>query len=201
MGRSCQRAESIPGFLVNHRTFLNVASPLALGFAILYVCPTVHSVPPQRTAQELHRLQQLREFCNQSYSMEKQFDFAIQTLRDRRDYWNSSTANPKHVTINLGTIENPTLYDPYSKNPRSQTNPLVDWKNRQIQNLRDRNFGYFEKIFSDVTKYGPEEPSIWNTVQVKHDQLAQIIRSGDFQGCVAELDNVLPTKVKKGGRQ
>jgi hypothetical protein len=76
---------------------------------------------------------------------------------------------------------------------------LVDWRNRQIQNLRDRNSRYLEKIFNDVRKYGAEDPSIWGTVQVKHDELAEIMKSGDFQGCMAELDTVLP--VKEGGRQ
>lgn len=186
---------------MNHRAFLNVAGSLALSFAILYVCPPSHSVPPQRTAHELVRLYQLRELCNQSYSTEKQLDFAIQKLRDKRDYWNGISANPKHVTINFGTIKNPTLYDPYFKDPRSPINPLVDWRNRHIQNLRDRNFRYLEKILDDVAEYGAEEPSIWGAVQVRHDQLVQIIKSGDFHGCIAELDDILPTKVKKGGRQ
>jgi hypothetical protein len=166
------------------------------------------TVAPQQTAQELHKLYQLREFCNQSNTMEKRLDFAIQKLRDKKAYWNkktarwdSSTTNPKHVAINFGPSKNPTLYDPYFKDAESQTNPLVDWRNRQIQNLRDRNSRYLEKIFNDVTKYGAEDPSIWGTVQAKHDELAQIIKSGEFQSCMAELDNVLPTKVKKGGRQ
>lgn len=166
------------------------------------------TVAPQQTAQEVHKLYQLRELCNQSDIMEKRLDFAIQKLRDKRVYWNdrmarweSNAANSKHVMINLGSIKNPTLDDPHFQDAESQTNSLVARRNRQIQNLRDRNAGYLEKIFSDVTKYGAEDPSIWGTVQAKHDELAQILKSGEFQSCMAALDNVLPAKATTGGRQ
>src|SRR6266852_2241954 len=165
------------------------------------------TVALQQTAQELHKLYQLREFCNQSDIMEKRLDFAIQKGRDKRAYWNnrmirweSSTTNPRHVTINFGPSKNATLDDPYFKDVESQINALVGLRNRQIQNLRDRNSSYLEKIFNDVTKYGAEDPSNWGTVQGKHDELAQIIKSGEFQACMAELDSVLPTQVKTGGR-
>jgi hypothetical protein len=167
-----------------------------------------HSVAPQPSAQEVRKLYQLREFCSQSNTMEKRLDFAIQKLREKKDYWNGRTArwesraaDPKHVTINFGPSENPTLYDPYFKDSQSQTNPLVDWRNSQIQNLRDRNSRYLEKIFDDVKEYGPENASIWGTVQAKHDEISAIITSGNFQACMAELDSVLPTKVTRGGRE
>jgi hypothetical protein len=167
-----------------------------------------HSVAPQPSAQEVRKLYQLREFCSQSNTMEKRLDFAIQKLREKKDYWNgrnarweSRTADPKHVTINFGPSENPTLYDPYFKDSQSQTNPLIDWRNSQIQNLRDRNSRYLEKIFDDVKEYGPENASIWGTVQAKHDEISAIITSGNFQACMAELDSVLPTKVTRGGRE
>lgn len=166
------------------------------------------TVLPQQTAQELHKLYQLQEFCNESNIMEKRFDFAIQKLRDKRAYWNnktiqgqSRTTTPRDFTINFGPSKNPTPYDPYFKDTESQTNPLLEWRNHQIQHLRDRNYRYFEKIFDDVANYGSEDPSIWGTVQAKHDELAQIISSGEFQGCMAELDKILPTQVKTGGRQ
>ncbi len=166
------------------------------------------TVAPRQTAQELLKLYQLREFCNQSDIMEKRLDFAIQKLREKRVYWNtrmsrweSSATRPKQLTINFGPGTNPTSYDPDFRDAESRTNPLIGRRNRQIQNLRDRNSSYLEKIFSDVTKYGPEDPWIWSTVQAKHEELTQIIKSGEFQGCMAELDNVLPTRVKAGGRQ
>jgi hypothetical protein len=166
------------------------------------------TVAPEDTAQELRKLHQLRELCNQSSTVEKRLDFAIQKLREKRDYWNnniarweSSTTNPQHVTINFGPPQNPTLYDPYFKDPQSQTNPLLGWKNRQIQNLRDRNSKYLEKIFGDVKEYGPENPSRWAAVQARHDELTRIAKSGEFQACVGELDNLLQTQVMKGGRK
>lgn len=165
-------------------------------------------VAARQATQELHRLYQLREFCNQSNTMEKRLDFGIQKLRDKKNYWNnkmvrweSSTTDPKNATISFGLSENPALYDPYSKDAESQTDPFMNRRNRQIQNLRDRNFSYLEKIFNDVTKYGAEDPSIWGIVQDKHDELTQIVKSGEFQACMAVLDSVLPTQVKKGGRQ
>jgi hypothetical protein len=167
-----------------------------------------HSVAPQPSAQEVRKLYQLREFCSQSNTTEKRLDFAIQKLREKKDYWNSRTArwetraaDPKHITINFGPSENPTLYDPYFKDSQSQTNPLLDGRNRQIQTLRDRNSRYLEKIFDDVAEYGPEDASIWATVQAKHDEISAILTSGDFQACMAELDSVLPTKVTRGGRE
>jgi hypothetical protein len=165
-------------------------------------------VAPQQTAQELHKWYQLREFCNQSDIMEKRLDFAIQKLRDKRAYWNnrmvrweSSATNPKHVTMNFGLSKNPTLDDPDFKDADSQTNLLVGRRNYQIQDLRDRNSRYFEKIFNHAAKDRGEDPSIWGAAQAKHDELAQIIKSGEFQACMAELDNLLPTQVKAGGRQ
>ncbi len=163
---------------------------------------------PQQATQELHKWYQLREFCNQSEVMEKRIDFAIQKLRDKRDYWDdktaqwgSSTTNPKHVTINFGPSENPTLYDPYFINPEFHTNPLADLRNRQVQILRDRNSRYLQKILNDGTKSGAEDPSIRGLMQAKYGELTQIIKTGDFRACITELDGLLPTQVKKGGRQ
>jgi hypothetical protein len=98
------------------------------------------TVAPERNAQELGKLYQLRELFNQSNILEKRFDFAIQKLREKRAYWNEETvrlenrtSNPKHVSINFGPRRNPTLYDPYFKDPESHTSPLIEWRNRQIQ--------------------------------------------------------------------
>jgi len=166
------------------------------------------TVAPQQTAQELHKLYQLREFCNQSDIMEKRLDFAIQKLRDKGAYWNkrmvlweSRMTNPNRVAINFGPSRNAALDDPDFKDVDAQANALVGRRNRQIQDLRDRNSRYLEKIFGDVTKYGAEDPSNSGTVQGKHGELAQIIKSGEFQACMAELDSALPTQVIKGGRQ
>ena len=164
------------------------------------------TVAPRQTAQELHKLYQLREFCNQSDIMEKRLDFAIQKLRDKGAYWNkrmvlweSRMTNPNRVAINFGPSRNAALDDPDFKDVDAQANALVGRRNRQIQDLRDRNSRYLEKIFGDVTKYGTEDPS--GTMQGKHGELAQIIKSGEFQACMAELDSALPTQVIKGGRQ
>jgi hypothetical protein len=166
------------------------------------------SVEPLHSAQEVRKLYQLREFCRQSNTIEKRLDFAIQKLREKKDYWNSRAArwesrptDPKHVTINFGPSENPTLYDPYFKGSESQTSPLFDWRNSRIHNLRNRNSKYLEKIFDNVREHGPENASIWGTLQAKHDEISAIINSGDFQACMAELDSVLPTSVKNGGRE
>ena len=161
---------------------------------------------PKRAAEELYKLYQLREFCNQSSAVEMRFDFAIQKVRDTKIHWNikmdrsgGDTTTPKQVTINFGPSKSAVLYDPDFALRESQSHLLLELRNRQSQILRDRNSRYFEKLSGDVAKYGAEDP--WSTVEAKHDELAQIIKSGDFQACVTELDSVLPTKVKKGGRQ
>lgn len=162
--------------------------------------------PDQQTAHELLKLYQLREFCNQSNAIEMRLDFAIQKLRDQKAYWNNkidrsegTAITPKQVTINVGPTKAATPFVPGFEVAESQSHLLLELRNRQSQILRDRNSRYFEKLSGDVAKYGAEDP--WSTVEAKHDELAQIIKSGDFQACVTELDSVLPTKVKKGGRQ
>jgi len=175
-----------------------------LALAVPAIAPTAdctsmqdkQTVTTRQATQEQLKLYQLREFCNESNALEKRLDFAIQKLRDRRFYWNnkmvprgSTTSNPTPVTTN------------FSKDLESQTGGLEDWRTRQVQNLKDRNYRYLEKTFDDVAKHGAEDPSTWAAVQAKHDELAQTIGSGDFQSCMAELDDVLPTRVKKGGRE
>ena len=164
--------------------------------------------PDQQTAHELLKLYQLREFCNQSNAIEMRLDFAIQKLRDQKAYWNNkidrsegTAITPKQVTTNVGPTKAATPFVPDFEVAESQTHLLLELRNRQSQNLRNRNFRYLEKMFEHVAKYGAEDPSVWSTVQAKHDELAEIVKSGDFQACMAELDSVLPTKVMRGGRQ
>jgi hypothetical protein len=161
---------------------------------------------PPPNAQEVVKLYQLREFCNQSNVMEKRFDFAIQKLRDKKAEWNhpparrkGETANPGQVTIHFGPRNNPTLYDPDFMDADSNANPLAERRNRQIQNLRARNSRYLETMFQDVAKYGAENPAVWGAVQARHEKLARIMQSGDFQSCMEELDEVLPAQAKQGG--
>jgi len=166
------------------------------------------TVAPRQTAPEVHRLYQLREFCSQSDILEKRMDFAIQKLRDKRAYWNnrmarweSGGAEPKHLTIKMGRGTNPSVYDPDLIEAGTQTSPLVIRRNRQIQNLRDRNSTYLENLFGEVTKYGAEDPALWGAVQAKQDELTQILKTGEFQGCMAELDDLLGGRAKTGGRR
>ena len=163
---------------------------------------------PRQNAQEVHRLYQLREFCNQSNILEKRMDFAIQKLRDKGAYWNnrmarweSGGAEPKHLTIKMGRGTNPSVYDQDLIEAGTQTSPLVIRRNRQIQNLRDRNSTYLENLFGEVTKYGAEDPALWGAVQAKQDELTQILKTGEFQGCMAELDDLLAGRAKTGGRR
>jgi len=141
-----------------------------------------------QTAQELRKLYQLRQFCNQSNTIEKNLDLVIQKLRDRQAYWGDET-----IRSGSGT--------PNPKDVESQISSMMDRKNGQVQILSDRNSRYLEKIFDDVAKYGPQDPSAWSAVQAKHDELAQIVKSDDFQGCMVELDNLLPVPATKVGRQ
>jgi len=80
-------------------------------------------------------------------------------------------------------------------NAEAQANALLGQRNQQIQNLRERNSRYLAKIFGGV------DQSAWADAQGKHDELARTVASGEFQACVTELDAILPTHVRRGGRQ
>ena len=177
---------------------------LILIFTLVFAVPTTvlatdwlirwqssHTIAPQQTARELLKLYQLREFCSQSDLMEKRSDFVIQKVRDTKTYRNNEAAQweSNAVTTNVGPSVNATLND------------LIQRRNHEVQNLRDRNSRYLEKIYDEIEQYGRDDPSIRGHLQAKHAELAQSIQSGDFQGCMAELDSILPTKLKKGGRQ
>lgn len=163
---------------------------------------------PQQNAQEVRKLYQLREFCDQSFAMEKRLDFVILKMTEKKFHWNdktahweSSTTSPKEATIGLGTSNRPAMYDAYAMDAESKINTLVESKSIQVQKLRDRNSRYFEKIGNDVRQYGAEDPALWAAVQAKHDELAQTVKTGEFQGCIDELDSILPTTVVGGGGQ
>jgi len=166
------------------------------------------TVALQQNAQKLRKLYHLRESCIESDLMEKRLDFGIQELRDMRAQSNSKTAqwesnadSPQHVASDFGPVRNSALNDPNYEVGRSKTYALTEWRNQQVQKLRDRNSRYLEKIFDDAAKSGPDDSSIWEIMQAKHDELAQIIKSSDFHRCVAELDSILPIKLKKGDRE
>jgi hypothetical protein len=173
-------------------------------FSVLLAVPTTalaaswllwHSRPwnarmrPQQGASELGALYQLREFCNQSDLMEKRIDFAVRISEGDED---------GKIGIRLGlpasSVPNGMDFDD------SQRSRIVEWRSRQVRILRDRNSRYLETVLGDAKKYGTDS-LVWGRVLDQQAELTTIVKAGEFQDCMAELDGLLPTKVVRGGRQ
>jgi len=126
----------------------------------------------QTAAEDLQKLSQLKAFC--------------------------TVSNIKVMRLYPAVRNYPAIL----KDTGAKADPIAEQRRLVVQKLTDRNYAYLQEIFDgDSTKYITVHSATWEKARANYDELAKVVRAGDFASCIANLDSLLPTNVANGGRK